>query len=92
MLTFHDSSALGMSLLDPITSTLHAVLMFLRRANWWYVDSGTRACSPASNAYATTLYDSQQQDFVTIGPFWTRGLVVRRVGTRSFSLPHTLRS
>lgn len=81
-----------MSYLNLTISTLDAILIFMRRANCWYEDSGTRACSPANNAYSTTLYDSQHQDFVTIGPSWTRGLAVHPVGTPSFSLPHTLRS
>lgn len=56
-----------------------------RRANCWYEASGTRACSAAHNAYTTTLYDSQRQGFVTIGPSWTRGLAVHPVGTSSSS-------
>ncbi|EIW56840.1 uncharacterized protein TRAVEDRAFT_151472 [Trametes versicolor FP-101664 SS1] len=50
-------------------------------ANCWYEASGTRACSAAHNAYTTTLYDSQRQGFVTIGPSWTRGLAVHPVAT-----------
>ncbi|KAI8992788.1 hypothetical protein BD414DRAFT_482207 [Trametes punicea] len=50
-------------------------------ASCWYEDSGIRACSPADNAYSTTIFGPNRQDFVTIAPSWTRGLAVHPVAT-----------
>ncbi|CDO69953.1 hypothetical protein BN946_scf184836.g27 [Trametes cinnabarina] len=56
-------------------------LRFGTWANCWYENDNVRACSPADNAYTTTIYNGGRQDFVTIGASWTRGLAVHPVAT-----------
>ncbi|KAI0776639.1 hypothetical protein BD413DRAFT_610250 [Trametes elegans] len=62
------------------TNAIHQI-RFGTWANCWYENDGTRSCSSAHNAYSTTIYDGQRQDFVTVGPSWTRGLAVHPVAT-----------
>ncbi|KAI0640994.1 hypothetical protein C8Q79DRAFT_993873 [Trametes meyenii] len=63
------------------TNAIHEI-RFGTWADCWYESStGTRACSSANNAYSTTIFSADRQDFVTIGASWTRGLAVHPVAT-----------
>ena len=51
------------------------------RASCWYENTGVRGCNAAHNAYSTTVFaGSNKDDFVNIGPSWTRGLAIHPVG------------
>ncbi|KAI0742486.1 hypothetical protein C8Q80DRAFT_1109547 [Daedaleopsis nitida] len=66
---------------NPTSSNTNALneIRFGSWASCSYEVSGNRVCTPSHNAYATTIYDSQHQGFVNIGPSWTRGLAIHPV-------------
>ncbi|RPD53624.1 hypothetical protein L227DRAFT_581182 [Lentinus tigrinus ALCF2SS1-6] len=67
---------------SPTVNQDTTVINELRFGTWascWYENTGNRVCSSSDNAYATTIYGSDRNSFVNIGPSWTRGLAIHPV-------------
>ena len=59
------------------------------RVSCRYETTGVHGCNAAHNAYSTTVFaGSNKDDFVNIGPSWTRGLAIHPVGEPSAAITH----